>query len=302
MKHSKYLCIVLITPPTLAIGAILPSAAKYSSALFLNLSRNSPQKLSKNLQQIRRSIKARPSLINSQQKRIPFSLSLQPKSAPAAAWWKGPTKAIATLTGGLGFVHLNIYLHRQWDLLNLETFINKIQTDLSSASLEQITKNIKTLEYYAKIDDANISPKAKELLQQLQNLYITKKYQEMSLPDFEEHIKKRPENILIDLKKDILSVNANNTITIPKAITNKLTAFQNTSTADTLLAILEKEITGADYILSPTANYDKFFTTQAKQDLAVYHAIKNILNPEDELSQHEQYASGWDSLIPLRPF
>lgn len=287
----------------ISLGAIFPSAAKYSSALFLNLSRNSPQKLSKNLPQIRRSIKARPSLINSQQKRIPFSLSPQPKLAPpTAAWWKGPTKAIAALTGGLGFAHLNIYLHRQWDLLNLETFINTIQKDLSSTSLDQITKNIKSLEYYVKLDDSNISPKAKELLKELQNLYITKKYQEMSFPDFDEHITKSPGNTLTELKKDILSLNNNNDIIMPPTISAALTSLKNRPAADILLATLEKEIKSAHYILDPAVKPDKFFTTQAKQDLAVYNAIKDILNPEAELYQHEQYASDWDSLIPLWPF
>lgn len=303
MKYGKYLCIVLISLPTISIGAIFPSAAKYSSALFLNLSRNSPQKLSKNLPQIRRSIKDRPNLINSQQKRIPFSLPPQSKLAPPSApWWHGPAKAIAALTGGMGLMHLNVYLHRQRDLLMLETFINTTQTDLSSTSLDQITKNIKTLEYYAKIDDPNTSPKAKELLKELQNLYITKKYQETSLPDFEETIKKSPGNTLIDLKKDIISVNSNNDIVIPEAIVTKLTALQNTPTADALITLLKREIAIANYALSSTTSYDKFFTTQAKQNLAVYNAIKDILSPTAAPDQHEQYASGWDSLIPLWPF
>lgn len=267
--------------------AMAPSAARRSGATLLNLGRNAQQRfLPTNLQKIGQVARSRANLINlKQQNALPqrsFSSFFNQKAAPSftqnKSWWQTPAKITTTLAGGIGLTKLSTYLYRQWDLSNLETFVNNMRIDLQTASLEQIFKNIQTLQYYAKIDDPNTTPKAKELLHELRNLYITKKYQEMPTETFVETVIKGPRHVLLSIKNDILFVHENNDITVPQTIVNQVVVLKNTPYGDLLLSELEKNLARDIYRLNH--DIDNYFLKRVQQDIAVWKALKDILKPD----------------------
>lgn len=291
MQHRYGILLMLVGH--LQLQAMQSSAIRQAPSLFWSLANASKKQFTPNkLKAIGQAVRERGAHVNTKPyKLLPKrsfvtttrNLLSNNKGQPPIlnahqSWWLSPAKAMATLVGGLGLTHFSIYVYQLWNISTIETFVNHLRTDLSSASQEQIAKNIKSLEYYAKADAPDIAAKAKKLLKELRNLYINKKYDETSTENFVESIKQNPSIALEYIKQDIIFVHENSDIDIPQAITTKLIAIKNIPTAILLLNQLDRDLKRAHYTL--THEKSPYFINVAKTNIAVLSAIKNIITSD----------------------
>lgn len=297
----------------LELRAMHKSAATRAGALLLNASRTAKQAPGK-LQSIGQTIMQRSKFISNNLPKKPplpkrsfgsaswYPFANKKPSQPfitTQSWWQRPAEIAASIVGGIGLINLSISLYQQWALTNIELYIDKIKADLAAPSLDQIKDNIKKLEYYTTIDQEIIQSKAKQLLKDLRNLYLTKKYAEMPVEAFLQNIHQNPGLQLVYLQDDILSIQENDIVTIPAAIATKLIAIKSTPAAQLLLENIDQNTKMANYILKDNDN--KYSANKAKNNLATLNAIKNMLTP-DQLDQPEPHASDGDANVPLLPF